>query len=206
MSADLSTQSGTPTESLGVRQNSRLTSLTGFVLLIALAAEGVTVLRVGALVVPHIVIGALLLAPVLLKLGSTGWKIARYYLHSPEYVAAGPPPILRRLLAPLVMITTVGLLGTGIILMLQGPASVGRISFLHKGFFIAWFAVMALHVLIHVSGSLRAVAAEYFTRGAAVLQGRGTRALVLAACVVVGVGLALWASGYTAPWVAVFAR
>lgn len=189
---------------LGVRKNARLTSLTGFVLLVALFAEGVTVLRVGALVVPHIVIGTLLLAPVALKLGTTGYKIVRYYAGSPAYVAEGPPPPVRRLLAPVVMITTVGLLGTGVLLMLHGPSSTSKVSSLHKLFFIVWFAAMALHVLIHVTGSLRGVAAEYLARNPDALPGRGARALALAGCLLVGVGLAIWASGFTAPWTALF--
>jgi hypothetical protein len=189
---------------LGVRQNARLTSLTGFVLLVALFAEGVTVLSVGALIVPHIVIGTLLLAPVALKVATTGYKIVRYYTRSPAYLSEGPPPPIRRLLAPIVMITTAGLLGTGILLMLEGPTSNGRISFLHKLFFIAWFAAMALHVLIHVTRSLRAVAAEYLARKPDVLAGRGARAVALVGCLLLGVGLAIWASGFTAPWSALF--
>lgn len=191
---------------LGVRKNARLTSLTGFVLLVALFAEGVTVLRVGALVVPHIVIGAFLLAPVALKLGTTGYKIVRYYTGSAAYVSEGPPLPVRRLLAPVVMITTVGLLGTGVLLMLHGPSSTNKISSLHKLFFIAWFVAMALHVLIHVTGSLRAVAAEYLARDPDALPGRAVRALALAGCLLVGVGLAIWAGGSTAQWTTLFHR
>ena len=189
---------------LGVRKNARLTSLTGFVLLVALFVEGVTVLRVGALIVPHIVVGTLLLAPVALKLGTTGYKIVRYYTGSPAYVAEGPPPLARRLLAPIVMVTTVGLLGTGVLLMLQGPSSTGRLSSLHKLFFIAWFVAMTAHVLIHVAGSLRSVAAEYLARAPGSLPGRGARALALVGCLLLGVGLAAWATGFTAPWSALF--
>lgn len=192
------------TGSLGVRRNARLTSLTGFVLLLALFAEGVTVLSVGSLVVPHIVIGTFLLAPVALKLGTTGWKILRYYTGAPAYVHAGPPPLLRRLLAPVVMVTTVGLLGTGVVLMLHGPGSTDRMAFLHKAFFVVWFGAMTLHVLIHVARSMRAVATEYAASREVVLPGRGVRLLVLAACVLVGLGLAAWATGYTAPWTQLF--
>ena len=189
---------------LGVRQNARLTSLTGFVLLGALFAEGITVLSVGSLIVPHMVIGALLLAPVALKLSTTGYKIVRYYTGAPAYVAAGPPPIARRLLAPLVMVATVGLLGTGVLLMIEGPQATGRMSFLHKGFFVVWFVAMTMHVLIHALGSVRAVVAEYLARHPEALPGRGARALSLAGCLVAGAGLAMWATGFTAPWTAIF--
>ena len=191
-------------EDLGVRRNARLSALTGFVLLLLLAAEGVTVLRVGALIVPHMVIGALLLGPVLLKLSMTGWKILRYYTRAPEYVRAGPPPILRRLLAPVVMVCTVGLLGTGVVLMIDGPSSTGRMSLLHKAFFVLWFVAMTLHVLAHVATSARAVVVEYVGRHPDALPGRGTRLLALAGALVLGVGLAAWASTLTAPWTALF--
>ena len=194
---------GTDAVTLGVRKNARLTSLTGVVLLVLLFLEGVTVLQVGALIVPHLVIGTLLLAPVAFKLGTTGWKIIRYYAHSPEYVRAGPPPLPRRLLAPVVMVATVGLLGTGVALMLLGPSSTGQLSFLHKAFFVLWFAAMALHVLIHAWHSLRSVLAEYGAAAEA-LPGRGGRLLALAGVLVVGAALAIWATGFTAPWTAVF--
>jgi succinate dehydrogenase hydrophobic anchor subunit len=197
---------GEDAEPPGVRKNARLTSLTGFVLLLLLFAEGVTVLRVGALVVPHIAIGAALLAPVALKLSTTGWKIVRYYTHAPDYVRAGPPPMARRLLAPVVMVTTVGLLATGIGLMLIGPGSTGRLSFLHKAFFALWFLAMAVHVLVHVARSLRSVVAEYLASNPDALPGRGVRALTIAGTLLVGVGLAVWATGFTAQWTAVFHR
>lgn len=191
-------------EDLGVRRNARLTTLTGAVLLVLLFVEGITVLQVGALVVPHMVVGTLLLAPVALKLSTTGWKILRYYTRAPQYVREGPPPIGRRLLAPVVMVTTVGLLGTGVVLMLEGPSASGRWSFLHKAFFVLWFAAMTVHVLVHVARTVRGVVAEYAAGHPDALPGRGTRLLALAGMLVVGVGLASWATGYTAPWVALF--
>ena len=191
-------------DALGVRENARLTSLTGAVLLVLLFLEGVTVLQVGTLIVPHVVIGTLLLAPVAFKLGTTGWKIVRYYAKSPEYVRAGPPPMPRRLLAPVVMVTTVGLLATGVALMLLGPSSTGRLSFLHKVFFVLWFGAMALHVLIHALRSLQSVRDEYGARYGDELPGRGGRLLALAGVLVVGALLALWATGFTNPWTTLF--
>jgi hypothetical protein len=194
------------TGEVGIRKNARMTALTGSVLLVLLFVEGVTVLRVGSLIVPHMVIGALLLAPVLLKLSTTGWKILRYYTRSPAYVREGPPPLVRRLLAPVVMVTTVGLLGSGVVLMLEGPSASGRWTFLHKAFFVLWFVAMAVHVLIHVTRTLRAVALEYVARRPDAVPGRGVRLLALLGMLVAGVGLASWATGYLAPWTAVFHR
>ena len=48
-------------------------------LLALLAIEGATVPRVHALFRLHVFVGMLLVPPVLLKIGSTGWRFPRYY-------------------------------------------------------------------------------------------------------------------------------
>src|SRR5437660_1182788 len=63
----------------GVSGNERLTALAGTVLLVLLAAGGVTILDVSALVTAHVVIGMLVTAVVGLKMLSTGWRFTRYY-------------------------------------------------------------------------------------------------------------------------------
>jgi hypothetical protein len=55
----------------GVAANARLTASNAAVLLVLLAIEGVTVLRVRALLAPHVFIGVVLIPPVLLKVAST---------------------------------------------------------------------------------------------------------------------------------------
>ncbi|MGH9114660.1 MAG: hypothetical protein ACRDWW_02405 [Acidimicrobiales bacterium] len=67
----------------GVESNSRLTASNAVVLLVLLAAEGATLLSVRSLLTPHVVIGMVLVPPVLLKIGSTGWRFVRYYRGSP---------------------------------------------------------------------------------------------------------------------------
>jgi len=62
----------------GVKSNARLTASNAAVLLVLLAAEGVTILRVRQLVTPHVFIGMLLIPPVLVKIGSTGYRFARW--------------------------------------------------------------------------------------------------------------------------------
>ena len=54
-------------------------------LLVLLAAEGVTILRVRQLLSPHVFIGVVLIPPVLVKVGSTTWRFARYYTGAPAY-------------------------------------------------------------------------------------------------------------------------
>ena len=48
-------------------------------LLVLLAVEGVTILFLRPLLSVHIFVGMLLIPPVALKLGSTGYRFVRYY-------------------------------------------------------------------------------------------------------------------------------
>ena len=72
----------------------------------------------GSLLSVHIFVGMLLLGPVALKLASTGYRMARYYTRGPEYVRLGPPaPLMRVLVAPVLVLTTLTLFGTGVALL-----------------------------------------------------------------------------------------
>ena len=99
--------------------------MTAAVLLVLLAVEGVTVLRVHSLLWLHVFLGTALVPPILLKIGSTGYRFVRYYLGSPVYRRKGPPPPVLCVLGPLVVVATLLLLGSGIALMFVG---VGRAS------------------------------------------------------------------------------
>src|SRR3954454_15153464 len=83
----------------GVSGNERLTALAGTVLLVLLAAEGVTILDVSALVTAHVVIGFIVTAVVGFKLLSTGWRFTRYYSGDARFRIAGPPHPFLRVLA-----------------------------------------------------------------------------------------------------------
>ncbi len=104
----------------GVESNARLTGTVAAVLLVLLPAEGVTVLRVRALLTAHVFIGMLLVPPVLLKIGTTGYRFVRYYAGSPAYRRKGPPPLLLRVLGPLVVVLTTCLFASGIALLFVG--------------------------------------------------------------------------------------
>lgn len=68
----------------GPAGNAHLTAWTGLVLLALSLAELVTLLDVQGLISWHVVIGTLLIPPALLKTGSTGWRIVRYYRGHPR--------------------------------------------------------------------------------------------------------------------------
>jgi hypothetical protein len=134
----------------GTEGNERLTVLTGLLLIVLLAAVGVTIVRIGQLLWLHLFLGMALLGPVALKLLSTGYRFVRYYTRDAEYRAKGPPPAVLRGLAPFVVLTTLGVLGTGVALLVIGPSSRGPLVELHKITFVVWIVLTGAHVLGHL--------------------------------------------------------
>src|SRR5579862_466083 len=128
----------------GIEWNERLTAVTGAVLIVLLAALGVTILSIGPLLWWHVLLGMLLIPPVLLKLATTGWRFVRYYRRAPDYVRRGPPELPLRLLAPLLVVSTIVVFGTGVALLAVGPAG-GILVGLHKASFVVWFFATAIH-------------------------------------------------------------
>jgi ferredoxin len=119
----------------GVEGNEQLTALTGTVLLAGFAVEGMTLLALSRLLTLHMFLGLLLIGPVLLKISSTGYRFIRYYTGSEPYVRKGPPAPVPRLLGPVVILTSLAVLGTGVALALAGPGT-GPWLFLHKASFV----------------------------------------------------------------------
>ncbi len=181
----------------GVAGNGRLTAALGALLLVLLAAEGLTIPFIGQLREEHILLGMLLLGPVAAKLASTGYRFTRYYLGSPAYVHKGPPQIALRLLAPGVIFTTVALFGTGVAMLIVGPN--GELSFLHKVSFIAWFALMTIHVLGHILELPGPAFADWRRRGTQ-LSGAGLRLAAVAAALAIGAGLVLLSFSAAGSW------
>ncbi|HMJ72356.1 MAG TPA: hypothetical protein VK471_03210 [Solirubrobacterales bacterium] len=185
----------------GVAGNSRLTGGMAVVLLVLLAVEGATIPFIGSLLQPHILIGMLLIPPVMLKLGSTGYRFLRYYAGTPAYVRKGPPPLLLRLLAPGVVLTTVVLFGTGVALLLAGPPS-NTLVLVHKVSFIVWVALTTLHVLGHLLEVPRLALPDWRRSGPreAQLAGAGTRIAALGGSILAGVALALLVVSTAGSW------
>jgi hypothetical protein len=185
----------------GVAGNARLTGAIAVALLVLLVAEGVTIPFIGQLLGPHIFIGLLLVPPVALKLGSTGYRFARYYTDDEPYIRKGPPPTVLRFLAPGVVLTTLALLGTGVALLFTGPPR-NTLIFAHKLSFFAWVAVMALHVLGHLLELPRLASADWRRHGPreARLAGAGLRASALALAIALGVVLGFVGLSLGKPW------
>jgi hypothetical protein len=172
----------------GSEGNERITATTAVVLILLLAAEGVTVLRIRGLISVHIFIGMLLIPPVLLKLGATGWRFLRYYGGAGAYRAKGPPRVLLRfVVAPVVVVSTIVLFGTGVALLVRGPGR-GLLLGLHKASFVVWLGATSVHVLAYLT-RLPALATADLTR-ARRLGGAGLRLVLVLAVLAGGVVLA----------------
>jgi hypothetical protein len=169
--------------------NERLTAATAVVLLVVLALEGLTLLGVRQYLRPHIFLGLLLIPLVLLKLGSTGWRMTRYYRRSAEYVRRGPPAMLIRLIvAPVLILSTISMIATGIAAAALDQR--GLMLTLHKLSFFVWLGAMSIHVLTRGLKVPRLVAADWWHRDA--LGGRRVRQLLLAGALASGIVLAFF--------------
>jgi hypothetical protein len=192
----------------GTSGNERLTSVTGALLLVLLAALGVTIIRIGQLLSVHMFVGMLLIGPLALKLASTGYRFVRYYTHDRAYVRKGPPPMPLRLLAPLVVVSTLVVFVSGVVLLFAGPSSRDTWFPIHKLSFFAWLALIAIHVLAHLPAVARSLRADYGRSdrvgGAAqwtgALNGRAGRTLSLSSALVLGAVLAILVIPQFAPW------
>ena len=184
----------------GVEANARLTGMTAAALLVLLAVEGFTILRIGKLLTLHVVIGMVLVPPILLKMGSTLWRFARYYLGSPEYRRKGPPPALLRLLGPFLVLLTIAVMGSGIALLL-GPNNMrSELLLIHRATFILWIAVMTVHVLAHIVETARLAPKDFYRRTRRQVRGASKRQWALVGALVIGLLLAVVVAPKVGPW------
>lgn len=175
-------------DSGGVEGNELLTNVTAAVLTALLAALAVTIVHMRGLVTEHMLIGLALIPPVVLKLGSTGYRFIRYYTRSPAYTAKGPPVLPLRLLAPVLVAATLVVFGSGVLLLAVGHKS-GTLLEIHKMSFIVWGVVFAVHFLAYTPRVVRSLIAASPTGDRhAVPSGRLRSALVGSS---VGGGIAL---------------
>lgn len=187
----------------GVDGNERLTAATAVALVLLLAVEGVTILFLRPLFSVHVFVGMLLIPPVALKLGSTGWRFYRYYSGNREYVRRGPPLLPLRLLAPLVVASTIGVFATGVALLVVGPAG-GIVLGLHKASFAVWLVTTGIHVLAHLRRIPDLVLADWRGRRMPrerAVPGTFARQVLLAGALVAGAILAIATVRYAQPWV-----
>jgi len=178
--------------------NARLTAITGTVLLILFSAEVITTLLMGSLFGLHFFLGMLLIGPVCLKIGSTTWRFVRYYTASEPYIRRGPPATLQRVLGPVLVITSAGVLGTGVLLAVSGPT--GAWEKLHQRFFYLWLIVVIIHVVHYLPKLPQLLASHPAERALRAAAGSRARWLLLVGSVIVGLILAVLTYHLRARW------
>ena len=186
----------------GVMGNERLTALAGAVLLLLMVVELVTVANLRAGLSLHVLLGVLLAGPLAVKLGSTSYRFLRYYTRAPAYVRKGSPRLPLRLLAPLLVATTLVVIGSGIGLVVTGPLRPGPLLLVHGMSTLLWLPLFAIHTLAYLRRVPRLVADDWSQasdrRGP---QARGLRLGVTLAALLGGAFAALLVLPVAAPWV-----
>lgn len=186
----------------GTTGNERLTVAAGVMLLLPLAVIGVTLISLRGLLWVHLFVGMLLIGPVALKLGSTGYRFIRYYSGNLSYRRVGAPPALLRTIAPMVVLSTIAVMASGVALLFAGPQSRDTLLPIHKVSFVVWAAFTGIHVLGHLPAVPRALRADY---GASAklghdATGRAGRVLSLAGALTAGAVLAILVIPEFGPW------
>ena len=182
----------------GVGGNERLTSIAGAVLFVLLGLIGITVLQVRALLPEHLLLGFVLIPPLGLKMFSTGYRFVRYYTGDAAFRRAGPPELMLRLIAPIVVLSTIAVFATGLELWAFGLKFGSVWVAAHKLSFVIWLPFTLVHAFSYFNKSADAMAAEL--SGKAHDRALGPRSLVVGS-LVAGVVLALASLAYASPFV-----
>ena len=182
----------------GVSANGRLTALTGALLVVLLGLMGITILSVRELLPQHLLLGFVLLPPLVLKMGSTGYRFARYYMGDANYREAGAPHVLLRILGPLAVVSTIAVFITGLELWYFGLRFGSVWGEAHKLSFIVWGPLIGIHFLAHLGRTGEAVAAELSRSPGD--QATARRSLVLGS-LVAGAALAAASLTYASPFI-----
>ena len=170
--------------------NDRLTASVGLVLFVLLTVEALTTLSLRSYLPVHIFLGVLLLPPIALKMASTGWRAARYYTGSKPYRLAGPPKPALRLLAPLLVASTLALFGSGVALIVVGHGG-GTLLTVHATSFVVWGVLMIVHVLAYLARAARRGMADWRHHAEPIVPGARIRRVLLGGALVAGVTIAL---------------
>jgi len=179
-----------PARSGGVEGNERLTAVVAVALLGLLFLVGLTVPVANAQTRLHVFLGVVVIPPILLKIASTTWRFLRYYSGSFSYRRKGPPPLVLRLLGPVVVALTVVMLASGVGLVIVAPRSWHpQLSQLHHLSFFLWFLAMTIHVLGHLKDTVTYAPRDFVRRSRRHVGGSAMRAWSTLASIGLGVVL-----------------
>jgi hypothetical protein len=167
--------------------NERLTAAIGVLLLVPIAVELATILLgVHSFMSLHVFVGVALIPPVLLKLGSTGWRFLRYYTRSGAYVAHGPPQLAMRVLAPLFVAATIVLFGSGVAMGVLHGNALQFARRLHGPTSVIWLSLVGLHVLVYLERALTSGSRDLRLATRAAVAGATWRGYAIAAALILG--------------------
>src|SRR6266566_8096718 len=190
-------------EQSAVVGNERMTGLAGAVLLVLILIELVSAAILRTLLSIHVFAGVLLAGPLVVKLGSTFWRFLRYYTGSPAFVRRGPPHLALRVMAPLLIPTTLVVIGSGIGLVVTGPRSAGPLLPLHGISVLVWLPLIAIHVFAYIWRIPRLVANDWSKQaGRSLAPGRGRRLGVNLGALLLGAIAAVLLLPGATPWIA----
>jgi hypothetical protein len=107
-----------------------------------------------------------------------------------------------RLMAPIVVISTVVVFASGVALLFAGPGSRQSLLPIHKVSFFVWLAFTGVHVLAHLPKIAPALRDDYGSSAqlGPDIGGRSGRGLALAGALTGGVVLAILVIPQFAPW------
>ena len=183
--------------------NERITALAGAVLLALILVELVSAAILRTLLSVHVFVGVLLAGPLVVKLGSTGNRFLRYYTGSPAFVRRGPPRPALRVMAPLLIATTLVVIGSGIGLVVTGPRHAGPLLPLHGFSVLVWLPLIAIHVFAHIWRIPHLVADDWSNpSGRSLAPGRGLRFGMNLGALMGGALAAILLLPVAVPWIA----
>ena len=172
--------------------NERLTATVGLVLIVLTLIEiGTVVFGLGQFLSLHVFVGLVLIPPVVLKLASTGWRFTRYYTRNAAYRLKGAPRLVMRLLAPLLVASTVILFGSGVAMgVLHGHAlSIARQ--LHGPASVAWMILIGFHVLVYLRRAVVSAKEDVVPVERSAVRGAGARTVALLVAIAAGLAAGL---------------
>ena len=159
----------------GVGGNARLTAVTGVILLALLVLEIASAVfffllaaNLAALGGPaydvirpvHFFVGFMLMPLIAIKLISTGYRFSRYYLRDRAYHEAGPPRPVPRVIAPILIGSSVTLFASGVEMWSFRNQFGYAWTAIHNTSAVVFTVTLAVHIVVHVRNAHRTAAAE----------------------------------------------
>ena len=181
-----------------VEGNARMTAMLGVCLLVAFAIESITIIDVRQMFTLHVFVGLFIVPMVCFKLATTGYRFFHYYRGTSAYRRKGAPHPILRITAPLMILATISLLGTGIVMLAVGPQHSDTWLTLHQASVIASGVLIGVHLLGHALETWRLTTAEM--RAKPPVARRSVRLAFLVLSLAIGLTVGIASLGWTSAW------